>query len=322
MTNWLAKAADSGKSAWNIVKSAGPLLISQSEKTSQMYTKHKARLASVDMAKELIVAEAKMLNEVRKELLLKHANSEGAESFRIKKDIEELDRSVRQLKIHTKALLYLPEQQEQSESMGGDAVEVSPHWTDKFNELAKARNEEWREDLLARALATEASNPKSVTPRVLWLIGTLDQDYFHAFASILDVSSNLDGKFMIPLLEDTTLVKKPIPNCYLGHTWTIGHLVAELQDINVIAHSASTTYPFKKNSTFDACYLDERYVITCKESDLVVRGYFLTGIGTSIAALYTQKYNELGKEIFDAWIASLDRSQFEVHKFAKQAGGV
>jgi Protein of unknown function (DUF2806) len=60
---------------------------------------------------------------------------------------------------------------------------ISDHWIDKFNQLARSKNEEWRQDLLSRALAAEAANPGSISPRALWLIGTLEEDKFQAFSA-------------------------------------------------------------------------------------------------------------------------------------------
>ena len=172
MTNWLSKTVSSGKTAFNIVKSIGPLLISQSEIVSDSYVKHREKLASVEIRKELIIDEAKTLNEVRKQLLTKFTESNAEDRIKIKKDIEYIEGNLRQLNLGQKALSYLPPpKDEQSEDQ--TSLEITPHWMDKFNELARIRNEPWREELLARALATEASTPGVVTPRALWLIGTL-----------------------------------------------------------------------------------------------------------------------------------------------------
>lgn len=315
MINSLAKIADKGKSAWNIVKSVGPLLISQSDKASKALAIHKGRLASVQIGKEIILDEAKMLNQVRKQLLLKYTESDLSEKIRIKKDLESLESSLRQLTITHKALLYLPEGNEQTQT-DRPTKQISPHWMDKFNELARARNEPWRKELLARALATEASNPGSVTPRALWLIGTLEEKLFNAFASLLDLSSNIGGNLMIPRVR-SGIDKKPIPNCPFGNDIEIGNLIYMLEDIGVVADPLSTERTFAKHDEFTACYFSKRYLITCKEQNLNIRGIIPTGLGNAIARFYEQKYNKLGEEIFDEWIGSLNKEQFEVVEVPK-----
>ena len=180
MTNWLSKTVSSGKTAFNIVKSIGPFLISQSEIVSDSYVKHQAKLASVEIGKELIIDEAKTLNDVRKQLLTKFTESNAEDRIRIKKDIEYIEGNLRQLNIGQKALSYLPPPKDKK-TEDQTSPEIIPHWMDKFNELARVRNEPWREELLARALATEASSSGTIMPRALWLIGTLEEHLFHAW---------------------------------------------------------------------------------------------------------------------------------------------
>lgn len=316
MTNWLSKTVSSGKTAFNIVKSIGPLLISQSEIASDSYIKHQAKLASVDIGKELILDEAKMLNDVRKQLLIKFTESNAEDRIRIKKDIEYLEGNLRQLNVGQKALSYLPPSAD-NQTEDKPSPEITPHWMDKFNELARVRNEPWREELLARALATEATSPGTVMPRALWLIGTLEEHLFHAFAVLLDIAANVGGGLMIPKVKGDIL-NKPIPNSNFGEGIQIGNLVYMLGDIGVLADSLSTKRTFKKGTKFIAKYFAHVYLIECKEQDLSIGGNIPTGIGTSIASFYDQKFNELGKEIFLKWIEGLDKSKINITNIAEQ----
>ena len=316
MTNWLSKTVSSGKTAFNIVKSIGPFLISQSEIVSDSYVKHQAKLASVEIGKELIIDEAKTLNDVRKQLLTKFTESNAEDRIRIKKDIEYIEGNLRQLNIGQKALSYLPPPKDKK-TEDQTSPEIIPHWMDKFNELARVRNEPWREELLARALATEASSPGTVMPRALWLIGTLEEHLFHAFASLLDIAANVGEGLMIPEVSDD-IANKPIPNCSLGEEIEIGTLAYMLEDIGVLADSLSTKRTFRKGTKFIAMYFEHVYLIECKEQNLIVGGYIPTGIGTSIASFYEQKFNELGKEIFLKWIEGLDKSKLNITNIAEQ----
>src|SRR5436190_1007516 len=78
------------------------------------------------------------------------------------------------------------------------------------SELARAHNETWREDLLARALATESASPGSVSPRALWLLGTLEASQFTAFAAILNLASRIDDALIIP--SNGSFILRDVPD--------------------------------------------------------------------------------------------------------------
>lgn len=315
MSKSLAKTVDVGKSAWNIVKSVGPFIVAQSDKASEAFARHKARVASVEIAKELIIDEAKKLNDVKKQLLGKYAESDFSERLRIKQNLEFLDASMNQLNIAEKALLYLPKPQKEQETTV-PTKEISPHWMDKFNELARARNEQWRQEILARALAREASTPGGVIPRALWLIGTLEENLFHAFACVLDLCCSIGRDLMIPSVGSKISDRK-IPNCVFGDKIEIGNLVFMLQDIGVLANPSKTEVSFHKDAKILACYFGKRYIIKCRHDALKIRGITTSTIGQSIACFYQRKYNKLGEEIFQSWIGSLNKDMFEVKEASK-----
>jgi len=311
MLKSLAKTVDVGKSAWNIVKSVGPFLVAQSDKASEAFTRHKARITSVEIAKELIVDEAKKLNDVKKQLLEKYAESDFSDKLRIKQNLEFLDASMNQLNIAKKALLYLPKPTKEKENKE-PTKEISPHWMDKFNELARARNEQWRQELLARALAREASIPGSVIPRALWLIGTLEEDLFHAFACILDLCSSIGQNLIIPNPKYSKVSEREIPNCVFGDKTVIGNLIFMLENVGVLADPSTTQISFPKDAKILACYFGKRYIIKCRHDELKIRAITTSRIGQSIACFYQRKYNKLGEEIFQSWIESLNKDKFEV----------
>lgn len=55
MSNQIAKITQSAKSVIRVVKSVGPLIISQSESASESFASHQLRLAKVDAARERTV---------------------------------------------------------------------------------------------------------------------------------------------------------------------------------------------------------------------------------------------------------------------------
>src|SRR5690606_9903590 len=129
------------------------------------------------------------------------------------------------------ALNYLPKSS--NETKEPEKV-ITDHWTDKFNELSRCRNEPWRKELLARALAAESENPGTVPPRVLWVIGTLEEEAFRSFQSILNICSLIGLQLMIPNV--TKFIETPIDinNQALG----LGQRLFQLNDRNIIEQNA------------------------------------------------------------------------------------
>ncbi len=306
----------------NLVKSIGPRLISQSDSASESYKRHQSRLASVEVATELVRQEIAIYAKVKEQLLQRYIDADEVERIRIKRDLEEIESNVRHLNIVGMAIDHLPASQNQvsqiaesPENPSLEQKEVSPHWLDKFRELSRARNEDWRENLLSLALAEESSRPGTVSPRALWLLGTLEEPMFVAFATILDLCASIGNRPMIPNsapLLAQNLTQKPVPNCNLGDNVPIGSLVYLLGSIGVLAElTVQCTFP--QGSKFSASYHSNKcYVVECLSQSLTVGGTILTPLGESIASFHPSNFNPLGEEIFKAWVDSLDRNQFLV----------
>jgi hypothetical protein len=301
----------------NVIAPIFHFTISQSDVLSEKYASHLSRIAEVGAAEELVKQEINIYSETKKQLLQKYIDANDIERIRINQDIEYVDSNVRHFNIVNRAIQCLPASQESTdkfieheEARNSHQQSISTHWLDKFNELSRARNEEWRSELLSRALATEASRPGTVSPRALWLIGTLEEPLFIAFATILDLCSYIDGKYMIPN-PSTIFVQKPIPDCEIGDK-TIGNLVYLLSDIGILSQSSTLNLP--QENIFSVMYGSEHYHLECLSNALVVGGVIPTLLGLSVASFYPRKFNPLGEEIFKTWIDSLDKSQFHVVK--------
>jgi hypothetical protein len=290
MASWLVKPRDIAVSTWNVIRSVGPLLVSQADTASEAYARHKARMASVDAGKELLLEEIHTLGEVRKQLLGKMIEAPPDDRVRIRADLNEIGASLRQLRVGAQALSYLgPPRTEQAGSPTEPSEpkpEMSAHWMDKFGEFARAHNEPWREDLLSRALAAESSSPGTVSPRALWLIGTLEERAFNAFATLLDLSASIGGGLMIPNYHD--LGERPIPNCILGNGIAIGNLIYILEDVGLFADALTTTRTLRKGLPFVAAYGSSKFLIECN-ADLAIGGVIPSSIGTSLASFYQPK---------------------------------
>jgi hypothetical protein len=312
MTNWLIKTGDAAKVTWNVIKSVGPYLISQSDNASEAYSRHLARVAAVDAGKELLLQEVRTIGEVRRELLTRFVKADPKERIQIRRDLDESEGLLRKLKVATLALNYIenPKKDADPSSFNGGDEGVSGHWIDRFSELARARNEPWREDLLAKALASESASPGSVSPRALWLLGTLEEIKFNAFSTLLDLASSINGSLMIP--QHQAYVQRPIPSCFLGDKIAIGHLTFALGDVGLFGDLLTSKRRVEKGRSTSAYYRGQPIVISCADSDLEVTGIIPSSIGATIASFYEPKTNPLGQEIFDAWIKSLDKTKFQI----------
>lgn len=312
MTENLPSVSRTARAAWGIVKAIGPLVISQTEKASKAYAQHQMRLAQVEAYKELMVGEIRTLNEVRRKLLEKYYDVSDEERFRIKRDIQDLEKDTRRLGAYQKALEYLPKEDGTAPlpSSEADTTElISPSWMDRFNEVARLQNEAWRQDLLSKALAREAQYPGSISPRALWFIGTVDEPIFHAFASLIDISSNFENGLIIP--NHQGYYTRILPGCILGDDRTLGHIAFMLLDLGLMGDLLTSFRMISSTGISQVAYGTQHYILRTKQ-EIRVNGIVLTSLGSVIASLYEPKPNELGAEIFDAWVKSISPAVADV----------
>ncbi len=184
------------KAVVRLAKSLGENAISLSDNLTDKYADNHLKLTSHKAIGEFLIQKAKSLAKIEKKLRQNYIDAPDVERIRIRRDIQEIEKEVRQFKIIGKAK---DELESCNETLTDDDKEISPHWMDKFNELAKAHNEDWREELLAKALASEAKKPGSIGPRALWLIGTMEENLFHAFAALIDVCSDIPRRIFLSI---------------------------------------------------------------------------------------------------------------------------
>lgn len=302
MTDNLPSTSKIAHAAWGIVKAIGPFVLSQSAKASEAYAEHQMRLVQVEACKELMIGEIRTLTDVRRKLIERYYETSDEERFRTKRDIGDLDKEMRRLGVYQKALEYLPREAE-GEPTETPAKEISSSWQDRFDELARLQNEAWRHELLSRAMAREAQNPGTISPRALWFIGTVDDHIFHAFASLIDVCSVVLGRYMIP--NHGSYYERVIPNCALGDHFRLGNVTFLLNDLGLMGDLLTSQKEIPADGMFQVAY-GSKYGILKTKQKLQVSGIILTPLGDSIASLYEPKQNDLGMEIFDAWIKSIN----------------
>ncbi len=292
------------RAAWRIAKAVGPFLISQSQRASEAYAQHHMRLAQVEVYKEAAISENRMYDEVRKSLLDRYYQADNAERFRIKRDIEDLDKEIRCIGVYQNALEHLTSVEASDSapaSSENSADEIPASWLDRFDKLARLNNEPWRQQLLSRALASEAQKLGTISPRALWFIGTMDEHIFHGFASLIDVCSVVQREYIVP--HPYKYFERMLPGCALGDLF-LGNATFLLSDLGLMGdleHSHKKLFP---DRVVQATYAEKRCILKIKQ-EMRVPGIVLTKLGNEIASLYEPRPNALGLEIFDAWINSI-----------------
>ncbi len=237
---------------------------------------------------------------IYKSFLERCVNATPEEQIGLQQKVEFLEGTIRQLNIAAKALDYT-EHRSDSVVNPEEANKLTPHWIDKFNELARARNEPWRAELLSRALAQETAFPGSVNISTLWLIGSMDESLFTCFSELLDICTWDDGDG-IPFVPDSMSVHLRQP---LDHDKkrTVGGLTFSLTEISVIsAINASRSYDADEKAVVH--YGQRSYEIEFKR-EVRIPGIIFTSLGKSLARFYTPIPCELGEAIFDEWINSI-----------------
>jgi hypothetical protein len=317
MGDLLAKPLELYEATKNIFASVGSFLISQSDISSEAFERHNLRIANAEATKIFLIEEVKSIAAARDSLRKKQLDATPEERIRIRRDIEDSERDLRQLQTVFKAQDYLPkftalpsnECTDKPREKFSQPV-ISDHWIDKFNQLARSKNEEWRQDLLSRALAAEAANPGSICPRALWLIGTLEEDKFQAFTTLLDVSSMIGETYMIPSNDDFT--SRKIPSCDLGQDIRIGELIYQLDDTGLLA-DMNSGQGIGKDERLIIGYDRLDYSIECKD-ELTINGLLPSTIGNSVAMFYERRANIFGQLLLNEWLASLNVNSYEVTK--------
>ncbi len=304
--NWLASIPEIGQKIFNTAKSLGPLIISQSDKASEAYQRHLGRIAQVDFLKELLSNEIETRGAVRKILLERYVDAPPEERVRIEGDLEFVDGITRQVHIAMKSLSYDSENSIPPNTEPQKPIE--DHWIDKFNELARKRNEEWRSDLLARALACEAATPGSVSPRALWLIGNMEESLFKALSDLLNLCV-----WMLPHNSPVLPHSKiqAFERIVANSNRTVGNLIFQLGDLGVIADHLTSRRQYSEGNAFIAKYNQESYLINPKQR-MEIMGILFTPLGESIAKFFNPTWNSNGYSVFKDWIESISPEIAEV----------
>lgn len=311
MAPWIEKIPGLGQKLLNSIKAIGPLIISQSDKASEAFQRHLGRVAEAEAFRDLLKSEVETRAAVRRTLLDNYMRASDAERVRIERDLEFIDGKVRLINVVSKSLLYAP-RQESSRTKGETPKQIEGHWLDYFNALSRQRNEEWRGELLSRAFAQEAEVPGSVSPRVLWLIGNMEQPMFEALSSLLDlcVWTVPDGAPFLPRAKDDIFRIKPHNAAPESHV-TVGELVFRLGDVGVLADHLTSSLNYSVGGRCVVRHDKKVYVIAPKK-ELTIQGILFTPLGNSIAKFHEPQWNATALKILEDWKASISPADADI----------
>lgn len=210
-------------------------------------------------------------------------------------------------------LLSAEETEEKSKEEQPDK-EVSQHWFDKFSELTRVHNEPWREDLLARALAAEACRPGTVSPHVLWVLGTMEKEVFDTFSVFLDICCLVDNQIRITTL--TSLTSKRVKDTVLDKNWAVSQITYRLTNTGLIGDRHSYLGIPKGHSMI---FSQGKYTfrVTAKAT-VRINSTSLTNLGKCIASFYTRKPSGFGEEMLLGWIQRMKSETVDIEEIKQE----
>jgi hypothetical protein len=306
MSNNLPATVNDNKWTTRVMRALGPL-ISLSQEASEKYAEHQMRLAKVEVAKESMLLEVRMYADIKKQLVEEFVKAEQAERLHIRKKIKEIDQEVRKIGVYQQAVNVLettpqetsPQLLLENNQQQEDAYTA---WIDTFNDYAKKQNEPWRQDLLAKALAKEATHPGSIGQRALWFIGTIDERSFNAFAALLNVSISIAGSYVLP--NQGEHLEKVVSTAVLGAEMKLGNVIFQINDLGLIGDLMSTQKIFQQEAILPISYGTSHALIQLKQ-ELRISGVILTSLGDTIASMYKPQIDPLGSEIYAKWLETV-----------------
>lgn len=317
----MGKIGDAGRATWRLLTALGSRVLCLSESASHKYADHQQRGELAKASVDVLRKDAESLIELRTFLAKKLIEcNEPVEKLRLQRDLEDIASRLRQSSILERAMghLSLPEgtsgsarESDRAEKVDSDqSALISPHWLDICMDWAKKHNEEWRQNLLARALALEADKPGSIDLRVLWLIGTLDERSFRAFGAFLGVATKVGETYFFPDVGKHAS-EMFIENEGLGNV-RIGNLSFILSESGLMADTLSSQVVFQLGQTVEASFGDSHVRASIQGKKLEIMGFMTSFLGSSLAKLCTIKGTEFGKQQFEAWVERL-KSRTEAH---------
>lgn len=248
------------------------------------------------------------------------SSSKGVQTLALSSLLEQAEGDIRLLAMVSRSAEFIPDEpapsceQEQSE-------ESDVSWWSMFEDFARRPNEDWRVNLLARALAENEMQPGAIRLKALWEIGMLEADDFGALALFCDCAVHVDGKPLV-LLDPEEQNEFKIEQDD-GRVGNLAYVVADLVDRGLLQKSLTqfeTTEIVRLDHKGGPHYLDHRPTGAKEgqQSMIQITAYGPTDYTLDICRLYDVNLNDSS----DANYESLRNSLEEGAKTDERLGSV
>lgn len=279
------------------------------------------RLTQVKMQEELFSQCCQAVLENYAKLSKEFADSaEGARNLALSSVLEQAEGDIRLLATVKRSFAYIPDETASfHEQDRADESDLS--WWSMFEDFARRPNEDWRIDLLARALAASEMEPGAIRLKALWEIGMLEADDFGALALFCNCAVHIDGKPLILLSPEEQ--NEFAPDLGDGRVGNLAYVVADLVDRRLIQKSITqfeTTEPVHLDHQSGPHYLRHRPTDAeeGQQSMIQISAYGPTDYTLDICRLYDVNLNEVS----DANYESLQRTLEDGAKSDELLGSV
>jgi hypothetical protein len=300
------------------LKGIGTFILAQSDKGRAKHLKHLTGVKTIEafgiFCKEIAINHAELIANQKASVL---EETDPHKRWRMQKDLNELERDMSFIEIMINAKQYMIEYSLRKPADGSEKQDPAA-WYDEFIGFARRRNEPWRQDLLSKAMAQKALDPKSISLKTLWVIGNLEKDIFHLFADFLNIAVYIVKEYMIPSEFDlSSLNKERVTGSVLQGANTYGGIITALQDEALIAN-VDKHWNLKGTNPVVVRYCESGYWVTIKHN-WIIQGIFLTPVGKELSLLYQPQRQPIGEKIWEKVIDKIGNPErFELLPIGSQ----
>lgn len=274
------------------------------------------RLSQIKLHEDLFTLTCKSIQDEYAKLLKKSSgSSKGAKSLHLIDLLAKMEGDLRLLATVKQSLAYLPD----NLSGTGDVNESDNNiadsdltWWSMFEDFARRPNEEWRSDLLAKALAENDKEPGCIRLKALWEIGMLEADDFGMLAFFCDSAVHIDGKPLV--LLDPEEQNKFVLDLGDGmRNGNLAHIVADLVDRGLI-QKATTQFDTNEPVALDHLSGSHRMLHTPpglkdgQQSALQLVAFGPRDYALDIFRLYKPEFNEASDANFQCLKRTLEEA--------------
>ncbi|MFZ2854538.1 MAG: hypothetical protein WAZ34_10585 [Rhodocyclaceae bacterium] len=267
------------------------------------------RLTQVKTQEELFNQSCKAVLDNYAKLAKKYASSTtGTQKLALSTLLEQAEGDFRLMATVRRSFAYLPDDAASADEQDrGDESDLS--WWSMFEDIARRPNEDWRIDLLARALALSETEPGTIRLKALWEIGMLEADDFGMLALFCNCAVHIDGKPLI--LLDPEEQNEFAPELGDGGVNNLAYIVADLVDRRLLQKSLTqfeTTELVRLDHQSGPHYLRHRPpgAVDGQQSVIQISAYGPTDYALDICRLYEADFNEASDANYESLRSTLE----------------